>query len=404
MKRGDYLLATFDSDTADPPTLHVAQVTLVDAVAENLLCHFVDSGLDLTIAYRTDSSGPWLATDDAGNSYGLVRHDIFAVEDAGPVAGDVALASFADGNAWLGVVEADDVGVVEPDDVGVVEPDDAGTVIAFYHPPYARMTIAIDRVVTSDWDRYPAGETLTALQRCRFDPSVPDPVVIGIFSAGRWSLAARRDAHPDRIGTAITPYATVVHTTDMTPETWDGLIHRWQTERGDRTGAHFAIGRSAAEGVVQLMPITLFASHAGGPGHGSFNHGGAVDHPNFVSVGIEVHCAGGVQQHGGAWRLFEDGAPTGRAIPDSDVVADPQRPGRGWHVVTDYQREQLGALLDGLEAALDPLPDGCVATALTAVPAYGRFPTGRVVGHVSLSPDRRSDPWPPTCDWLRARG
>jgi len=99
----------------------------------------------------------------------------------------------------------------------------------------------------------------------------------------------------------------------------------------------------------------------------------------------------------------ESGAAHGGVIPDVDVVRDPLRPDRGWHKVTDYQYQQLGALLDGLETVLDPLPEGCVALSTENPPAYGVFPTGRVVGHVSLHAAQRGDPWPPTCDWLRAR-
>ena len=91
-------------------------------------------------------------------------------------------------------------------------------------------------------------------------------------------------------------------------------------------------------------------------------------------------------------------------IPEADVVADPQRPGRGWHVVTDYQRAQLGALLDDLESILAPLPVGTTTQAFGEVPApYSVMPTARVVTHAQLDPVHRADPWPPLCDWLRRR-
>src|SRR5262249_10283362 len=147
---------------------------------------------------------------------------------------------------------------------------------------------------------------------------------------------------------------------------WDGLVHRWTTEVGDGAGAHFLIGRDATAGVIQLAPITNDGHHAGGPGPGIFFAGAQQWSPNAVSVGIEIQCTGGVQQRNGDWRLVDiDGVAKGNAIPDDDVIPDPQRPGRGWHKVTDYQYEQLGALLDGLEAVLDPLPDGCVAQSLS---------------------------------------
>jgi hypothetical protein len=126
-------------------------------------------------------------------------------------------------------------------------------------------------------------------------------------------------------------------------------------------------------------------------------------HPNSVSVGIEIHCAGILKQLNGAWNLVEDGAAQGKPIPDSDVVLDPAHPGSAYHKVTEYQYEQLGLLLDGLETVMGALPDGCVAQSIQPPPAYGIFSTGRRVGHVSLDAADRGDPWPPTCDWMRAR-
>jgi hypothetical protein len=90
-------------------------------------------------------------------------------------------------------------------------------------------------------------------------------------------------------------------------------------------------------------------------------------------------------QVNGSWHLVEDGVAKGNPIPDDDFIPDPQRPGRGWHKVTDYQYEQLGALLDGLETVLDPLPEGCVAQSLSGpdggqpepTPDWGTFTTGR---------------------------
>ena len=69
----------------------------------------------------------------------------------------------------------------------------------------------------------------------------------------------------------------------------------------------------------------------------------------------------------------------------------------------DIMQQQLGLLPDGLETVLAPLPDGCVTKSIKRPPAYGIFATGRVVGHVSLHAAQRGDPWPPTCDWIRAR-
>jgi N-acetylmuramoyl-L-alanine amidase CwlA len=137
---------------------------------------------------------------------------------------------------------------------------------------------------------------------------------LAFSSGGWWSIATRREAHRDHVGGAIAPFAVVVHTTDMTPESFDGLVHRWGTEVGEGNGAHFIIGRSEVQGVIQLVPINRNANHAGGEQSGSFVAGTQHWQPNHVAVGIELHCAGGLRQHDGRWRLFEKGVPTGAAI------------------------------------------------------------------------------------------
>src|SRR6185437_11024719 len=215
------------------------------------------------------------------------------------------------------------------------------------------------------------------------------PAATGTFNNGWWSLARQTPANAGRIGGAINPFAVVVHTTDMVPESWDGLLHSWTTQAGLGDCAHFIIGRDSSKGLVQMAPVTRNANHAEGPGHGSFVAGQQTWSPNSVSVGIEVHCAGILHQVNGQWLLLENGQAQGAPIPDDDVILDPQRPGVGYHKVTDYQYDQLGQLLDGLEAVLAALPAGCVAQSIEAPPAYGIFPTGRRVGHVSLHAAQR---------------
>jgi len=222
---------------------------------------------------------------------------------------------------------------------------------------------------------------------------------------GWWVGARRRAAHPGRIGGAIAPWSATVHTTDMLPEEWDALIAAWTSRAGDGACAHFLVGRDANHGVVQLVPIVRNGNHAGGPGHGVFRVPGRADlHPNQVAVGIEVHCAGGVRRIGGAWRLVEGGTAHGAPLPDTDVIPDPQRPGRGWHVVTDYQREKLAALLDDLETVLAAVPPGAVKVAFgERPPSYAVLPGARLATHAELDPMHRADPWPPLCAWLRER-
>lgn len=383
MKVNDFLLYTFEGS----PNVYAAEITSIDPVAAFFSCRQLDTGQRFTFRFSYTTSGPWQGSDDRGVDWVIDTHDIYTAGATDPSAPGVALVTFGDFGRYLCAVES-----ISP------EID-----VAFYQPPYPRLSFDGYTVAKSDWNAYPAGSRIVSIEGYVLDNELAPPATRGVFDNGWWSLARQRPAFPGRIGGAIAPFAVVVHTTDIVPEAWDGLLNRWTTELGNGACAHFVIGRDSASGLVQLAPITNNANHAGGPGHGSFAAGGQSWHPNTVSVGIEVHCAGGVRRINGDWRFEESGAAQGAAIPDDDVIPDPQRPGRGWHKVTDYQYEQLGALLDGLETVLAALPEGCVARSIEPPPAYGIFATGRRVGHVSLHAAQRADPWPPTCDWLRAR-
>jgi hypothetical protein len=222
---------------------------------------------------------------------------------------------------------------------------------------------------------------------------------------GWWLRARRLPAHPGRVGGPIRPFGAVVHTTDMLPDEWDALVAAWLGRAGDGACAHFLIGRGLEHGTLQLAPITKNGNHAGGPpGHGVYRVPGVGDvHPNLAAVGIELHCAGGVRRVGGAWRLVEGGVAHGAPLPESEVIPDPARPGRGWHRVTDYQRAQLVALRADLELVLAPVPPGTVKVAFHEVPpAYAVLPGARLATHAELDPQHRADPWPPLCTWLRS--
>lgn len=383
MKINNFLLYTFEGS----PNTYVAEITSIDPVAAFFSCRQLDNGQQFTFQFSYNTSGPWQGQDDQGADHVIDTHDIYTAGGTDPAAQGVALVTFGDSSRYLCSVEN-----ISP------EID-----VAFYQPPYPRLSFDGDTVTKSDWDSYPAGGQITSIEGYVLDNELVPPVAQGVFTDGWWSLARRLPAFAARIGGVIAPFAVVVHTTDMVPDSWDGLLHRWTTEAGDGACAHFIIGRDAANGLVQLAPITNNANHAGGNGHGSFVAGQQSWHPNLVSVGIEVHCAGAVRQINGDWRLVEDGVAQGAALPNEDVVPDPQRPGRGWHKVTDYQYQQLSALLDGLETVLTALPAGCVAHSIEAPPHYGIFATGRRVGHVSLHAAQRGDPWPQVCDWMRAR-
>lgn len=240
----------------------------------------------------------------------------------------------------------------------------------------------------------------------------PHPDVVDIvppphpcWERGWWLHAKQKPAHPKRIGGPISAFAVVAHTTDMLEDEFEALIDATTGKPGAGNAYHFLIGRSPDQGVVQVAPIDRNANHAGGPSNGVFvDPRGKQYHPNLVSIGIEIHCAGGVRKVEGKWRLVEAGKAHGRPIPDDDVIPDPNRPGRGWHRVTDYQYGRLTALLNDLEEVLAPMPRGLVTRSVSQTPDEWALPkTGRLVGHCSLDFGRRSDPHPPTMEWIRSR-
>lgn len=211
----------------------------------------------------------------------------------------------------------------------------------------------------------------------------------GEFKEGRWSLATYKEMFAGRIGRSIVPRTLVVHTTDMRPGTFGALVRNWQRQLGAGNGAHFLIGRTPVDGVVQFAPIHRNANHAGGPGCGSI--GGL--HPNTVSVGVEIHAAGRLRKVNGKWMDWEKV----EVIPDSDVFLDSV--GKGWHRVTPYQMEMLRKLWEALRPTLRAWPAGTVVTpsasyALNGVAHYAAAKSPMLVGHVSMNPGRKSDPGP----------
>ncbi len=224
------------------------------------------------------------------------------------------------------------------------------------------------------------------------------------FVGGWWTNATPMRAHPGRVGGPISAIATGLHTCDMLWEEWGSLVEAWTKKPGDGACANFLIGPTAGHGVIQFIPIDRNSNHMGGPGHGVFVINGKDVHPNTVTNSIEIHCAGGVRLVGGDWRLVEDGKAHGAPIPADDVIPDPQRSGRGWHKITDYQYAMADLLLHDLDAVQTPLPTGTTIKAFGEVaPAIAHGASPRVVTHWEMDPVHRSDPWPQACSWLRAR-
>lgn len=220
--------------------------------------------------------------------------------------------------------------------------------------------------------------------------------------AGWYYNASKKPAHAGRIGATIAPRAIVVHTTDMYPGQYDALVKAWQKTPGAGNAAHFLIGRDKEHGITQFAPITRNANHAGGTPYGKFREGAVDNHPNRVTVGIELDCAGKLKRDSAGNWCYPD---NGKRIDPADVFVDTR--GGGWHLVTEYQRQALKELIDDLQACLRPFrPDTIVLPTgdyrRNGVPwaAWGKLYDKNVVGHVSLDPVRKTDPGPQVTGWL----
>ncbi len=245
-------------------------------------------------------------------------------------------------------------------------------------------------------------------------PPPPPPRVD--FLGGWWAGARRFDIHKGRLGGNTSPWATVVHTTDMVRGTMQPLLKRWRDAAGEGAGATFLIGREPEGvdepiprgGIVQLAPITRNSNHAGGPTHGWFKlASGRLVHPNSVAVGIEVDNAGRLYNRGGGERgaavwVHKD---SGKVFPAGEVYIDTH--GRGYEKLTAYQWTALETLLDVLDRTMLWPPEG-----VTVVPngSYrdngvpeASLPWCREVGHWTLDPTRKTDPGPEVDAFLEKR-
>lgn len=238
------------------------------------------------------------------------------------------------------------------------------------------------------------------------DTFAPSPA----WNLGLWHLASFTPMHPGRVGGTIKPLCSVVHTTDMHPDTFYALVKSWTTQPGAGNGAHFLIGRTQEQGVLQFASITRNANHAGGgaSGHGNYRTpSGSLVHPNTISVGIELHCAGRIyKDNSGRWRCGEYQAGklvlSGAPLPLADVYVDSS--GHGWHMLTEYQRRRLLVLLTNLQACFPPgfnytiSPNGGYLA--NGVP-WASLASAQVVGHVTLDPLNKTDPGPPVLTLIK---
>jgi N-acetyl-anhydromuramyl-L-alanine amidase AmpD len=221
------------------------------------------------------------------------------------------------------------------------------------------------------------------------------------FVDGKYTLARFVQAHAGRMGGPLTPKAAVVHTTDMLPNDFAGLVRQWSESDGSYACANFIIGRDTTQGLVQMVPVNRNSNHAGGKVHGWWETAdGSLIHPNLVAVGIEVHNAGRLSWLSSDRAVYQE---NGRTLGEFRVGAGEvfvDNLGRPWHKVTDYQKDTLARLLRDLHELFLPLqahvkPDAALVKDRSKWDmSYAEPACQTLVGHASLDPINKMDPGP----------
>jgi len=163
MNIGDFLVCTFDGDSANPPDTYVAEITSMDPANEFFTCRLVDTGQEFTFQYSSNTSGPWNGTDDAGKNYVINTHDAYSPQAVDPSPQTVALVTFADNKRYLCYVEN-----TSPE-IDVI----------FYHKPYSRLSFNVDTITKSDWDTYTVGNKITSIEGCVLNNEITGSAISG---------------------------------------------------------------------------------------------------------------------------------------------------------------------------------------------------------------------------------
>lgn len=215
----------------------------------------------------------------------------------------------------------------------------------------------------------------------------------GQFEKGWWTLATAKPMHTKRLGRGIIPKTLIVHTTDCKPGTFATIVKSWTTTPGKGNGAHFIIGKTEKDGVVQFAPIMVNANHAGGPNCGGIKlPGGAIVNPNACSVGVELDNAGRLKKDTKGWYHPD----TGYRFSAEDVFVDEK--GRGWEKLTQYQEDTLYSLWNALKSTLSVWPWGTTVAPNDSYEkhssTWAKSNKPSLIGHASTNPINKTDPGP----------
>jgi hypothetical protein len=265
MKTNDFLVYTFEDDSASPPSTYVAEIISLDPASGFFTCRQVDTGKQFTFQYLKNASGPWQGEDESGTSYSIVTHDAYAAGNVDPSPQGVALVTFSDNQRYLCNVDS-----VSPT-IDVV----------FLHQPYPQLSFDTNNTVTkSDWDAYPTGTGILSIAGCALDNETPE-------------------------STSTTPTETSAPVRPYTVESWGPLVTKLA---GDIPVAFVQAWNTKESGG---NPCAFGSANAQGPDGNPLEMGlGQLYNPDdFQALGIDA----------GSWRAY---CEAGTQNVTRDLTAD----------------------------------------------------------------------------------
>jgi hypothetical protein len=144
MIANDFMLCTFEGDSATPPATFAGEILAIDTAAATFDCYLVGSG-QFTFNYGNE---PWAGTDVSDAKYTLASHDIYTSARTDPSSQNVAAVTFADNKRYLCYVNSIDPSID----------------VTFYHFPSPELSFENNSITKSNWDMYPVGASINSIE------------------------------------------------------------------------------------------------------------------------------------------------------------------------------------------------------------------------------------------------
>lgn len=229
----------------------------------------------------------------------------------------------------------------------------------------------------------------------RHDDPAPDAVAdIDVKDGWLEGIGVTRDTSPKHSRSPLLersgPDCVVTHCTSTLHGSAPALLTAIRRPDGREASWHVLIDEQG--GIVQSIPFTRAAWHAGSASAARVDHRGTLVSVNSVSVGIELVNAGEVRKVGGEYRAWPfAGDATRKPGPIVPVTQTVTVGKRLYHAYTVQQVEAWRRVMRALIEAWPALKHD-----VTLVQRDGarRAMPGWRVGHVDVDPSRKVDPHP----------